>query len=139
MKYIKIIILISFILTITLISKHFLKASNPLEEALRKKEYAPKNDVIITKPCDINDTYCQIDLFKNRPKDLDSLLLEKKLKQPIHSLNLGVIKIKKTQRKIEKEVSKDIKKLFFLPKKIKVKSELKKDKIYTRFIYRFED
>jgi len=138
MKYLKILLLTVLIFLSFLISRHFLSAQS-LEEALRKKEYKSTKDIIITKPCDINDTTCKVELFTNNSKDLDSILLENKLNQPLHSLNIGIIKVKKTQKAIEKEVSKDIKKLFFLPKKIKVRSEVKKDKIYTRFIYRFED
>lgn len=139
MKYIKFFLTILIVSLSFLISKHLLNAANPLEEALRKKEFKPKGDVIITKPCDINDSSCQAIFINQKNIDLETYLLEKKLEQPLHSLNLGVIKVKKTQRAIEKEVSKDIKKLFFLPKKIKVRSEIKKDKIYTRFIYKFED
>ncbi len=130
----------SLIIVFFLVSKHLLIAANPLEEALKEKEFKIKDDVIITKPCNVNKQICEIEMLnKNRYKDLDLFLLKMKLKQPLHSIDKGILKVKKTQKKIEKEISKDIKKLFLLPKKIKVKSEIKKDKIYTKFIYRLED
>ena len=95
-----------------------------LAQALKEKKY-PIDIITETKP-----VYKK--LFKESKIDLNAP------EKPIHSLNLGVIKLKKKQRKIEKEVSKDIKKIFLLPKEIKVKANLKQNKIFTNFIYKFE-
>ena len=113
-----------FILSISSI----LLVSNSLVYTLKYKTYKTSKDVIITAPKK---------LFK-KEYDLDLILLQKKIKKPLHPINEGVLKFQKNKRVIEKDLSKSIKKLFFLPKDIKVKSTLDRDKIKTDFIYIFK-
>ncbi len=100
-----------------------------LEEALKYNDYAPKGGVVVSPP--------RTESHEANRKE--HLLLQKRVKYAMHPINMGVLSLQKTQRAIEKRLSEDIKRLFFLPKSIKVKSEIKRDKIYTRFIYRFEE
>ncbi|WP_187647480.1 hypothetical protein [Nitrosophilus labii] len=107
---------------------------------MKKKEFLSKDNVIITNPCTKKNRSCNTPtLNTNKSYELDLLVPQKKIAEPIHPLNKSMRKFKKMQKEVEKEISKDIKRLFFIPKKIKVKSHLKKDKIYTRFIYYLED
>ena len=115
-----------FILSISSI----LLASNSLVYALKHKTYKTSKDVIITAPKKL--------FKKEKVYDLDMLLLKQKIKKPMHSLNEGVSKFQKNKRVIEKDLSKNIKKLFLLPKDIKVKSILDRDRIKTEFIYIFK-
>jgi len=113
----------------------FSKSINSLEYALKTKIFKPKDSVVITNPS-IKPIKPKI----NRENfDLDTFLFLSKIKRPTHPLNQGLMLFKKKQTKIEKKISKDIKKIFFIPKKIKVKSALKKDKVYTQFIYTFDE
>ncbi|WP_200763216.1 hypothetical protein [Nitrosophilus alvini] len=125
--YLYLFFIILLISSIAVVAK-FTKADS-LEEALRKKEYRPLKDIAIV---DITDN------LEQESNDTQ-ILLKEDITAPMHPLNIGVLKIQKTQRAIEKEVSEDIKKIFFLPKKIKVRSKIKGNKFQTYFIYRFED
>ncbi len=139
-NFLKTLLFFPFLITTLIFSSLFSSTSNLLEEALKKKEFISKDNVIITNPCNKKNGHCHI-LTPNTNKnyEIDLLLLQKKIKKPIHPLNESIIELKEIQKEVEKEISKDIKRLFFIPKKIKVKSHLKNDKIYTRFIYYLED
>lgn len=120
---------------ISLIIPCFLLASNSLVEALKKNPYHPTDGVIITTP----KTFQKEEIKNIKVNDLDFILLQKKIKEPLHPLNQGVMELKKTQKIMEKDLSSSIKKLFFIPKEIKVKSAINRDKIETNFIYIFKD
>jgi len=113
-----------------LLISSILFASNSLVYALKYKKYKTSKDAIITAPKKL--------FKKEKVYDLDLLLLKQKIKKPLHPLNEGILKFQKNKKVIEKDLSKNIKKLFLLPKDIKVKSTLDRDRIKTEFIYIFK-